>query len=298
MTAQTRFPNSDRIFNLKAGVLLFLCVFLFIALPCCPAPAARTDTEVMARLSKLSSKDMHIALNAAINMYSYWDKSDVPALLRALENKDPAVSAEAVNALLGLYEWSLPDDRLDDVIAAFKRLVKSEHRLVRHSAAVALAKLDYSRIPELMPVFREIVAEKTRPHSWMPGYDQDVMALLEKTGLEDGQTFPSARIYFYLSARPLLNFIIASGFVLLFWRSRRLKLTGKKVIYWPLLVPVIVWGGYALWTLLLTELGLRSDILTIGNIGIFSLFVATLAGLLPWAASLLWRSARGKQAAP
>ncbi|MBI4801472.1 MAG: hypothetical protein HY796_03005 [Elusimicrobia bacterium] len=59
---------------------------------------------------------------------------------------------------------------------------------------------------------------------------------------EDNIPYSVSDPYLYISDKPLLNTFITLAFIFLFWWSRRRRRAGVKLIYWPLLIPVIVWG--------------------------------------------------------
>ncbi|MBI4802541.1 MAG: HEAT repeat domain-containing protein [Elusimicrobia bacterium] len=330
-----------RIFRLNQKMTVFfsLGILLFVASPCCPAGAGAT-ADVPAILNGFLSKDIAIGKKAADESWKLGE-SDVPALLKELENDDINIRMTAVHILanMGADTRKRLGGAEKEVVSALKNLLKSEHKRIRHAAAVGLARIDPSLGKELLPVLIEVVQDGGK-------YRLGAVQILDSMGSEAKDAVPtiierinktpklehsfyyealkqigtpealefskhyvpennipypvSSEQYLYISDKPLLNTFITLVFVFLFWWSRRRRRAGIKLIYWPLLIPVIVWGfNIALAIETSKDIGVPFGTIMISSFMWSVIMVATLLGIIPWLVSvLIWRKKHTAPGAP
>lgn len=269
-------------------------------------------------------------------------------LKKELENGHPDSNlVEAFKKKIYLRELHRLRDRKNDIISAFRNLLASENKGVRHAAAIGLLCLDPSLQNELAPVLIETIHDGTQPEQVSLAVTlcgelrlkEAVPAIIELINknpefipkdnygnyqaLENIDT-PEARKLsfwpmwrrdavnsysqpdFYLTYKPLLDFLIALGFILLFLWSRRYRSNEITLNYKPLLIPAVLWSlqtGRAISSVYRTNndcllcflnalINNRFfdfiDKVFIVHVFILSLIleIGTLAGLIPWLLSL------------
>lgn len=315
--------------------------------------------DVPAILKDLESGNPHICIKAVTKLaylgryYRVNDQEDsLPNLKnhlkKELESGHPDSGlVEAFKKEIYLTELHRLRDRKKDIISAFRNLLASENKDVRHAAAIGLLCLDPSLQNELSPVLIETIHDGTQPEQVSLAVSlcgelrikesvPAIVSLINKSpefipkhnygnywALENIDT-PEARkssfwpmwredavnsysqLDFYLSHKPLLDFLIALVFILLFLWSRRYRRKGIMLNYKPLLIPAFLWG---LQTARAISLVYRTnndcyfcfmnalinnrffdfvDKVFIVHIFILSLIleIGTSAGLIPWLLSL------------
>jgi len=331
--------------NRKNGMFYISLVFIFIASSYCYAWNRAIYPDVAALLKARASKDPAISEKAYAEP-SNLGKSDVPALFKELHNDDPAICAIAMHMLGSLGGEKKLGDMENDVIAALRNLLKSEHGSVRQGAALSLTMIDlHSFGKEMVPFLIEAIKEplpeyelmavstfqdmgpdakdavpaiiealKRRPKDYRPNYYYALTCIGTPEALEASKDYIRKRelVKQYantegaLSTKRWLNLVIALGFVCLFWWSRRLRQTGKQIIYLPLLIPMAAWSLITIWSALYYHydyvlIGAPSSDAPVPLFPIFHLkyyallpkllILATLAGIIPWLLSV-WRQLR------
>lgn len=314
--------------NKKTSLFIpFALLFTYLTLP---AEAVRTSTDIVTIFKERTSIDSAVSKKAYATPLNL-GMTDIPALLTTLENEDHAVCAMAADWLAQLGAKSELGDAKDDVVLALKKRLKSEDYLVRQSAVIALTRIDPGLIKESMPLLIEtlktgtlayeldavialggigpeardavpaILASMNRHPDFVYNYyaalksigTPEALKALEPYEQERARRKKLVKPISMLAETKLGSLSMAAVFWVLFlWsRSRRDKYSG--LIYRPLLLPAVIWGLLVLDSFL--DEPLMQDPFFRGLYGFgfyIGVFIITLAGLLPWWMSFLWRKRR------
>jgi len=268
---------------------LFILGILLVTPPYCQALNRQTFQDVPTLLKARVSKDPAIRTKA-YHEPSQLDESDIPALLKELNNDDPDIHAIVMNMLGNLGLEKKLGGMENDVIAGLRNLLKSEHGFARQGAAISLTMMDrHSFGKEMVPFLVEAVKERS------PRYELDAVRTLGQIGPDAKDAVPAIiealkrqperdRLSYYLaltfigtpealeaskglirkmmllrqysdtkgalSAKPWPNLIAALGFICLFWWSRWLRRAGGQVSCLPLLIPAAAWSLITIWAVL------------------------------------------------
>lgn len=261
-------------------------------------------------------------------------ESSISAILVEMKDRDAKIRKEAIGKLAQINLDEQPVNTRDEAIEGLKNLLKDPEKSVRYEAAYQLPTtnpLCQESVPVLTDAFKEggkyamiymtalgrcgrdaesavpAIIEAMKKPSADNSWEYYCAYTLEEIGtpeaLEAIKPFKQkqARRLKLISPMksPMITFLITCGFLGLFWwcRSRRKK--GERIIAWPLLIVAALWGisSYdAYWVN--THPG---PVITLFNADWYwsiALLVSTIAGLVPWVLSLLWRKKHAAPAAP
>lgn len=315
--------------NKKIPFFIFWTLLL-IAPPCCHALKGTMYDNVSTLLKAMSSKDPKIS-RKAYDDAGKLEKSDIPALFKELENENSTICATAIDMLVGTI-----NDK-EETIGVLKNLLKSERKVVRQGAALRLADIDPSLGKELMTIFIEAVKEESPEYELGavralgqigPEAKDAVPTIIESMkrhpdsavihratlrfigtpeALEALKPYEQEQARRKKLVKPISMFadstigssLITAAFLGLFLWSRSRRKKGDRIICRPLLIPVFFWGIVALGSLTLGSLAADSFLQGMCGFEIYiGLFIITLVGIIPWLASILWRTKRTASGAP
>ncbi|MBU2573273.1 MAG: HEAT repeat domain-containing protein [Elusimicrobia bacterium] len=255
------------------------------------------DAPAVAKALLKGDKDVYKEIASSLTHLPYWlmikkygdgRKAIVPALEQRLASKDPEVRYAAA-AALGNIEPPLRKKLLPTLIEALQ-----SDTLYPLSAAVILGEMG----PEAKDAVPALVkAMKREDSNAIFFYHQALVNIGTREALRACKWYGMGRLiykpYLYLSDKPVPNFLITFGFISLFWWSRRLRRAGIRLIHWPLLISVAAW----IFNSITAVEGSREVGVPFGSL-IFSpyispfILIGTLAGLVPWLASVLYQRRR------
>lgn len=323
--------------NLRQSAFFCFLVPFFVAAPCFPEPADITDLdpETIERLywmpdvvqqsryplpeleesdapavfMELENKEPEIHIKAVYKLV-YLSKHDklggrekevIPALRNLLKSEYRSVRRVAAMGLVKI-DPSLATELSPIFIEAIQNGTQPE---LRDLAVLYSSNL---RIKEAVPAIIELI-KKQKPE-FIPTKNYKYYNLLQAIGTPEALEFsywPLWRVSGrfgtpldeYILERTWPDFLFLSGFIYLFWRSRRARKSGIKISYRPLLITVFVWGLQTVdaigWTyhidypdlvVLLINMVAKLTYFSPGSLP-FALIVGTLAGIIPWLVSFL-----------
>jgi hypothetical protein len=254
-------------------------------------------------------------------------ETDMPAILRKLENKDAKIRENAMWKLAEIDFNKLPDPNRDEAVAGLKKLLNDPVKSIRYYTAGNLQWMKYTRqegVSVLIDALKEkdgldggfiyalgqfgpdaadavpaiIEAMKRRPedHSWETSCVLALENIATPKALEAVKPYKQKwerQLKLVKPIRILRDNIFGSalmtfGLLGLFWWSWRRRKKGDRIICWPLLIPVPFWGLFVY-----DAFWLRAHpgpIITIWEAEFhfsIAIFIITLSGIIPWLVSLL-----------
>ncbi|MBI4801706.1 MAG: HEAT repeat domain-containing protein [Elusimicrobia bacterium] len=246
--------------------------------------------------------------------------------LKELEDENSKVRRSAA-IYLGLVGQESKDDERKEVIAALKRHLYDTDKSVRYNTAEALAGMDTSVKDVIPILIEELKDKDMKPdtaalalrHFGPEARDAVpiIIDLMKKEGIDYSWGHPISHYgdvlrdigtpealaaiqplkrrelisdIFYapfsLLLQPVFALLTSLCFAGLFWRSHAQYTKGKKIKYMPLLIPALSWGCWGMYEAY--EHYEQMD--SFGGavfIVCWFLFLATLAGVIPWLVSWL-----------
>jgi hypothetical protein len=315
----------------KKTVFSIFVALLLVIISYCQALKSEIYHDVPTLLKEMSSKDSKVS-QKAYDESQKLEKSDIPAILKELENEDPLICEMAIEMLA----VAIKDKESETTV--LKNLLKSERNMVRIGAALRLVDIDPSLGKELIPFLIEAVKEgtpryevtaisilrdigpdardavpsiiesmKRHPKGWNAFYyttlrfigTPEALEAIKPYELEKARRKKLVKPISMLVDSTIGSFLMTAVFLGLFLWSRPRRKKGKKIIYWPLLIPMFFWGIFALTSLM--DQPLMSDPFIQGLYGFqiyIGLFIITMVGLITWLVSLLWRKKHTAPSAP
>ncbi|MBI4803595.1 MAG: HEAT repeat domain-containing protein [Elusimicrobia bacterium] len=274
-------------------------IFCFLGLVAAPA-LVRADEwgcgNMTACLKNLEDKDPYIRMCAAIDIRHYGQEKDdeqkevISALKRHLYDTDKQVRYSAAGSLVDI------DTTSKEVLPILIEGLKDEKEA--DTAALALRHFG-PEAKDAVPIIIDLM--KKEGISWFLGYPHSTYGdVLRDIGTPEALAAVAplrrreliADVFyapFILLVYPVYAPLISLCFAGLFWRSRAQYKRGRKIKYAPFLIPTLGWGSWGLYMVNKDMDGYYNVLFLVS----WFLFLATLAGVIPWLVS--WLRARAQE---
>jgi len=290
--------------------ILLLMLGASVTLTVCLASMTHATSDVSTLLKALKHNNAKIREDTArelsvIKPEQLGEKRPevVLALQELLKDKSEVVRFQAAETLAYLHS----SDK--EVVAILIQALKRGRPYYDLGASMALGAIGPEANEAVPAIIETMHRYRRQEHFWSgPGLDDDWVTVLEEIGTPEAQAVIESvkqkkemqkklvQPISILSDNSLGSSFVALGFMWLFWWSRSLRKTGKTIMCWPILIPIVLWGSMAGVNIVDTLSRMRGATQGINPFNFQSYLIiaaVTLVGLVPWALSWL-RLRRGK----